>query len=370
MKLLLINSVCGIKSTGRIVSDIALEYEKKGWTVTVAFGRGNVPDSCKRFAVRIGNRFSEKLNALSCRLMDNDGFSAKRQTLAFLKWAEEFNPDVLWLHNLHGYYINIEFLFDWIKKRPEMQVKWTLHDCWSFTGHCCYFDFVKCYKWEKHCNNCPQKHSYPKSCFFDFSNKNFNKKMNSFRGVKNLEIITPSKWLADLVGRSFLGCYAVFVKNNSVDTNVFKPTNNVFRNTHGLDKNIIVLGVASPWSKRKGLDDFIKLSYMLPEPFKIVLVGLSKKQLLNIPSSIIGLEKTNSSTELADIYSSANVFLNLTYEDNYPTTNLESQACGTPCITYRTGGSVESVPQENIVDQGDLDKLCEVIKKYSTQFHK
>jgi len=366
VRVLLINSVCGIRSTGKICTDIAREMEVQGHQVKIAYGRETVPEEFLRYAVRIGTDFDTKLSALHTRLTDRHGFSNKSATKKFLKWAEEYNPDLLWLHNLHGYYINVEMLFDWIKSKPHIQVKWTLHDCWAFTGHCAYFTWNKCNQWTDNCLNCRYKTTYP--CAFALSNSqnNFKCKREAFTGVKNMTLITPSKWLADLVKCSFLKDYPVEVRHNAIDTSVFKPTPSDFRHNYGLENKKVLLGVASVWDKRKGLEDFIKLSEMLDNHFAFVLVGLSKKQIKKIPEGIICIERTNSSRELAQIYTASDVFLNLTYEDNYPTVNLEAQACGTPCITYKTGGSVESVPNENVAEQGNLDDVVRIINRILT----
>ena len=360
----MINSVCGVGSTGRICTDLAQQFEDAGDEVKIAYGRSSTaPDKYKKYAVKIGNGFGVKLHAFKTRLTDKHGLGSKCATKKFLKWADEYNPDLLWLHNIHGYYINYELLFDWIKSRPDMQVKWTLHDCWAFTGHCSYFDMAKCEKWKSHCEKCVQKRRYPESFVKDNSKQNFDRKKEAFIGVKNMTLITPSKWLADLVKQSFLSEYPVEVVYNTIDINIFKPMPSDFREKYNLEDKKIILGVASVWDERKGLNDFIKLSEMLGGDYKIVLVGLSEKQLKTIPENILGIERTNSVQELAEIYTAADVFLNLTYEDNYPTVNLESQACGTPCITYRTGGSVESVPTENVVEQGDLESIKKLIEK-------
>lgn len=363
MKVLLINSVCGISSTGRICADIARNFEKNGDEVKIAYGRSSVvPENCKKYAVRIGSDFDVKLHAVKTRLTDKHGLGSKRATEKFLQWASEYNPDLVWLHNIHGYYINYELLFDWIKSRPNMQVKWTLHDCWAFTGHCAYFSLAKCERWKDGCDKCPQIKKYPAS-LVDNGKDNFERKRKAFTGVKNMTLITPSKWLAELVKQSFLKDYPVEVVYNEIDKTVFKPTQSDFKAKYGLDNKKVVLGVASVWDERKGLADFIKLSEMLGDGYKIVLVGLSEKQKKSLPSNILSIDRTNSPVELAKIYTAADVFLNLTYEDNYPTVNLEAQACGTPCITYATGGSVESVPTENVVAQGDLEGLIKTLER-------
>lgn len=362
MRVLIINSVCGIRSTGRICTDIADKYALQGHEVKIAYGRESVPTKYENISYRIGTKANVRINALKARLLDNDGFNAKKQTREFVKWANNYNPDVLWLHNLHGYYINIELLFEWIKSRPDMEVKWTLHDCWSFTGHCAYFSFIKCYQWKTHCSHCVQKEKYPKSMFVDRCKKNFDRKRKAFCGVKNMKLIVPSNWLKTLVKESFLNEYDVEVQYNTIDQSIFKPTQGDFRKKYHLENKKIVLGVASAWSERKGLHDFIELSKLLDNSFKIVLVGLTEKQIASIPNNILCIERTDSTAQLAEIYTAADVFLNLTYEDNFPTVNLESQACGTPCVTYRTGGSIESVPVENVVEQHNLSDV--ILKIY------
>lgn len=362
MKILQINSVCGIRSTGRIAVDLAREYEMQGHECKIAYGRENVPEKYKKYAVRIGNELGVRINGIKARCFDTEGFHAKKATKAFLKWASEYNPDILWLHNLHGYYINVEMLFKWIKSRENMTVKWLLHDCWAFTGHCAHFTEANCEQWKIHCSHCIQKYTYPSSLFKDNSRDNYSRKRSAFCGVKNMLIITPSQWLADLVKESFLHEYEVKVKYNKIDEDVFKPTPSDFKKKYGLENRKIILGVASAWSRNKGLYDFIRLPKMLNDTYAVVLVGLTKNQRRKIPDSIICIPQNNNTYELAKIYSAADLFLNLTYQDNYPTVNLEAQACGTPCLTYDTGGSIESVPEENVVRQGDLEAVVEWIK--------
>lgn len=361
MKVLFINAVCGTGSTGKICAELAEKYTKDGCEVKIAYGRhAYVPEKYQKYAVRIGSDLDVKIHAVMTRLTDRHGLYSKKATKEFLKWAEEYSPDLLWLHNIHGYYINYEMLFEWIKKHPEMEVKWTLHDCWAFTGHCSHFTFVKCYKWKSGCEKCVQKDRYPSS-FMDNCKNNFDRKKGAFTGVKNMTIVTPSKWLADLVKDSFLREYPVEVVYNTINTEIFKPTYGDFKENYRLVNKKIILGVASTWDDRKGLYDFYKLADMLGEEYAVVLVGLNDKQLEELPKNIIGIKRTNGQKELAEIYTAADIFVNPTYEDTYPTVNLEAQACGTPVITYRTGGSPESVPAENVVEVGDLDQLAKKI---------
>ena len=267
------------------------------------------------------------------------------------------------MHNLHGYYLNVGILFDYLKTCGK-KIIWTLHDCWAFTGHCSYFTAAGCEKWKEQCFCCPQKCSYPKS-LIDKSERNFWRKRTVFTGIPNLTIVTPSKWLADLVKESFLKEYDVKVINNGIDLTAFKPTESDFRVKYGLENKKIILGVASVWDERKGLNDFVKLANEIDDDTCIVLVGVNEKQKKNLPSKILCVERTNNVAELAGVYTAADLFFNPTYEDNYPTVNLEAQACGTPVVTYATGGSIESVPSENVIPVGEYT-LCQ--KNYCKLF--
>ena len=370
MKILILNSVCGIRSTGRICTDLAKELESQGHIIKIAYGRNIVPEEYQKYAVRIGTQWDNKMSAIHTRITDQHGFANKKATSEFLKWAEEFNPELLWLHNIHGYYINIELLFDWIKSRPQMRVKWTLHDCWAFTGHCSYFTAIKCERWKTHCHGCPQKQSYPSSYILDNSFSNFERKKAAFTGVRDLTLITPSKWLENLVKSSFLKEYPIEVVHNTVDTSVFKPTISDFRKRFGLENKKIILGVASVWDNRKGLNDFLKLAEILDDRYAIVLVGLSDKQAKRLPKRIIGLRRSNSAKELAAIYTASDIFFNPTYEDNFPTVNLEAKACGRQIITYDTGGSPESAGESSIViPAGDIETMVRELKFLDTKEH-
>lgn len=366
MKILFINSVCGVGSTGRICTDLAQQLEKDGNEVKIAYGRTSaVPDSGKKYAIRIGNDLDCRIHALQTRLFDKHGFGSKSATKKFLKWVEIYQPDVIWLHNIHGYYINIEMLFEWIKAHPQLDVKWTLHDCWAFTGHCSHFSYVKCEQWKHECHRCVQLREYP-ACYLRGSvGANFERKRKAFTGVKNMRLITPSKWLADLTRESFLKEYPVEVHYNNIDTKIFKPTPNDFRQRYRVEEKNIVLGVANVWNERKGLYDFYKLADILPQKYVIVLVGVNGKQIKKLPKNIIGIQRTHSPQELAKIYTAADVFVNLTYEDNYPTVNLEAQACGKKVITYDTGGCRETLYTENseIIKTGEIQEVARIIEE-------
>lgn len=344
MRILMINSVCGIRSTGRICTDLAQKLEDEGHEVKIAYGRvEEVPEQFQKYAVRIGNDWDLKRHALRTRLLDEHGFGSRRATKKFLEWADTYHPDLLWLHNIHGYYINVEMLFDWIKSRSQMQVKWTLHDCWAFTGHCAHFAVIGCEKWKSGCAECPQIRRYPASLLKDNSKDNYARKKAAFTGVKNMTLITPSKWLADLVKQSFLKEYPIEVHYNTIDTNVFKPTEGDFRFRYGIKDKKIVLGVASAWDDRKGLNDFFELANRLDDSYVIVLVGLNDKQIKQLPEHIIGIQRTNNVRELAEIYTAADVFVNPSREETFGLTTVEAQACGTPAVVYKDTACEEIV---------------------------
>ena len=333
MKVLMINSVCGIRSTGRICTDLADALTEKGHTVKIAYGRENVPEKYMKYAVRINTDLDVKLHGIRSRLLDDTGFGSRKATENFIKWIKEYDPDVIHLHNLHGYYINIDVLFRYLAEAKK-KVIWTLHDCWAFTGHCAYFSYAGCEKWKSGCFECPQKKEYPKSLIIDNSKKNWILKKELFTSIEDMVLVTPSKWLASLVKESFLNKYPVEVIYNGIDTDVFKPTKSDFRTKNGLEDKKIILGVASVWDRRKGLYDFIKLSELLDDTYKIVLVGLSNEQMNGIPEKILGIPRTNSATELAEIYSAADVFVNPSVEETMGLVTVEAMACGTPVITY------------------------------------
>ena len=349
-RILFINSVCN-GSTGTICKNLYKAAKEAGHTCCIAYGRGNAPEGFN--TIKIGNQLDIYLHVLKARLFDASGFGSKKATKSFIKQIEEFKPDVIHLHNIHGYYVNIEILFNYLKQHPEIKKIWTLHDCWSFTGHCAYYTYAKCDKWQTCCKgNCPNKKEYPQTIFSNVKS-NFNKKREIFSDVENMILITPSRWLKKEVEKSYLKDYPIEVINN--DTNVFKPTPSAIKQQYGIEDKKVILGVASIWDKRKGLDTFIELSKELDDQYQIVLIGLNKKQIEQLPTNIIGISRTENVQELVKWYSAADVFFNPTLEDNYPTTNLESIACGTPVITFNTGGSPESAfAGEDYIEKKDI----------------
>lgn len=336
MRIVQINSVKN-GSTGSIMMNIHNELLINGYESYVVWGRGKI--SNKSNEIYMGDKFGVYLHALFARLSGKNGFFSIKSTYKLLNILDRIKPDIIHLHNIHGYYINIELLFDYIKKN-NIKVIWTLHDCWAFTGHCAYFDMVKCSKWKIMCKDCPQKREYPIT-FFDCSKWCYSQKNRIFNDVKDMILVTPSNWLSKLVKDSFLGKYKVKTINNGIDTNIFKKIKSDFKTQYNIEDKKVILGVAGVWDKRKGLEDFLELSKLIDDNYIIVLIGLTKKQIKLLPDNIIGISRTENQLELVKIYCGSDILFNPTYEDNYPTVNLEAIACGIPVLTYNTGGSCE-----------------------------
>jgi len=347
------------------MSQITKLAREADYDAYMAYGRGD--DQVDQKSIRIGNKADVYWHGLVTRLSGRHGFSSKKATRSLLAKVDEIKPDAIHLHNIHGYYLNIELLFNYIKAN-EIPIIWTLHDCWAFTGHCAYFDYVGCEKWKTGCYECPQIHTYPKSLFIDYSRKAFERKKNLFTEVKNMTIVTPSKWLKDLVGESFLKEYETIVIHNGVDIKTFSPKK-IDKTKYGINpESFVILGVAAQFSPRKGLKYFLELSETMSHDTTIFLVGLNEKQMKSLPKNVVGMKRTENIDQLVEIYSMADVFVNPTLEDNFPTTNLEAMACGTPVITFRTGGSPETVDENTgiVVKKGDTEGLLnaiEIVKK-------
>ena len=366
MKYLFINSVAGFGSTGRIAAEKCRELMGEGHDCVLAFGREKA--NCDDIpTVQIGSSLDYKMHAARCRVLDDHGFGSRAATSRFLNWVKQYDPDVIWLHNIHGYYIHIGLLFDYLRTCGK-EIIWTLHDCWSFTGHCAYFDFVGCDKWKTGCHHCPQKGAYPASKVLDGSRKNYAKKKALFTGIPNLRLTVPSYWLENRVKQSFLREYPVEVVYNTINREVFKPTPGDFRKKHGLTEKIVLLGVASVWDARKGLSDFVELAGMLDDRYKIVLIGLTQEQIASLPASILGLPRTNNLEELVNAYTEADVFLNPSVEETFGMTAMEARCCGTEAVVYLDTACEEIVNQfGGIAVPRGAEHLHQAVKKLTEE---
>ena len=360
MKLVQINAV-PYGSTGSIMFSLADIMEEQGHQVLCT--TGFTWKGCDRPDYVMTSGIVEKsVHTWLARITGRIGGFSTLATWRLLRRLRKWKPDVIHLHNMHGWFINLPMLFSYIKKH-DIPVVWTLHDCWSFTGQCTYYSMVGCDKWRNGCHNCPQIHRYPQS-IFDCSSAMWNNKKKWFTGVKNMTIVTPSKWLGEQVKQSYLKDYPVRVIHNGIDLTVFKPNPE-----KSAAEKFTLLGVAYEWDARKGLDVFIELAQRLSDQFRIVLVGTDDAVDAKLPSNIISIHRTQNQQELADLYAQADLLVNPTREENYPTVNMEALACGTPVLTFRTGGSPE-IPDENcgvVVPCGDVDAMEAAIRRLAKE---
>lgn len=356
MNLIQINAV-PYGSTGSIVFSLADIMEHQGNQVLCT--TGFTWKGCDRPDYVMTSGIVEKtVHTWLARITGKTGGFSTLATWRLLRRMDKMKPDLIHLHNLHGWFINLPMLFGYIKKH-NIPVVWTLHDCWSFTGHCPHFAMAGCDRWKTGCGGCAQNHLYPQT-FFDCSKTNWRRKKKWFTGVENLTIVTPSRWLAEQVRESFLGEYPVRVINNGIDLSVFKPDPTVKKN-----EKFTLLGVSYDWDNKKGLDVFLELAKRLDERFRIVLVGTNDTVDKLLPENITSIHRTQNPAELAKLYASADLLVNPTREDTYPTVNMEALACGTPVLTFCTGGSPEILDEHCgvVVPCGDVDAMEAAIRR-------
>ncbi|MBR3615775.1 MAG: glycosyltransferase [Bacteroidaceae bacterium] len=360
-KLLQINAALNRGSTGRIAEQIGMLAKEQGWNVYIAHGARYKGKSALQ-TIQVVTEKEEKLHALKSMALDAHGLGSRKATEKLIARIKEISPDIIHLHNIHGYYLNYKLLFEYLAT-IDTPVIWTLHDCWTMTGHCAHFDAIGCDKWKTGCYNCPLKREYPRSILLDRSAHNYAIKKELFSSLKNATIVPVSNWLGSIVKDSYLGNYTVNVINNGVDLEIFKSVDSSkLRKKLGIGNKTVLLGVATTWHNEKGLREFIHLSEN-PE-YQVIMVGVPTEINKNLPKEIIAIERTNSQQELAEYYSIADMLVNPTYNDSFPTVNLEALACGTPVVTFRTGGSPESITPETgiVVEKGEFEQLVNAIE--------
>jgi len=351
-------------STGTTAEAIGKIVIAQGWKSYIAYGRFKRPSESK--TIKIGNTLSIFIHGLQTRFFDRHGMGSKCATKKLVQQIKEIKPDIIHLHHLHGYYINIEVLFEFLAK-AEIPVIWTFHDCWSITGHCSHFDFVSCEKWKTECNHCPQIKEYPASLFADRSRKNFYLKKKLFNSVENLTVVPVSNWLNKVIEKSFMGKLPRKVIYNGINIDLFSPLSqkNTVRERFNIRQKFMILGLATTWSSRKGLQDFIELSKHIDANKIIVLVGLNSSQIKTLPQNIIGLQRTESQQELRDLYIASDVFMNLSVEETFGLTTAEALACGTPAIVYNATASPELVDENTgiVVEKQNIQSLLSAIEE-------
>lgn len=361
-KLFQINITANWGSHGKIAEGLGSLAIENGWESYIAYGRWY--NESKSQLYHIGNMRDEYIHGIVSRFLDNQGLMSLGATKKLINYIKLVDPDIIHLHNIHGYYLNYPSLFQYLSQSGK-PIVWTLHDCWAFTGHCAHYMYAGCEKWKKECHNCPLLSNYPSSILMDRSKKNYQQKKQSFLSVDNITLVPVSKWLEGELRQSFLKDKNIHLIQNGIDTKRFAPTEqteSILKKYQIPHHKKVILGVASNWY-RKGLEDFATLSSILPNDYLIILVGLSIKDKKKLPNNIIALERTENIDELVGLYSVSNVFFNPTWEDNFPTTNLEAMSCGTPVVTYNTGGSPEAITPETgkVIEKGDLKSAANAI---------
>ena len=356
-----INATCNWGSTGRIAEQIGLLASGKGWDCYLIHGARYVRES-KLKTISVGTQIDDTLHAFRSKLLGGHGLGSIKATRHLVEKLKSIKPDIVHLHNIHGYYVNYQILFDYLSE-ANVPVVWTLHDCWTMTGHCTHFEKIGCERWKTGCYDCPQKKAQYGTLLLNNSKRNWILKKSSFNSLHNLTIVPVSYWLGDIVKESYLKGHRIKVINNGIDLDVFHPIKTDLRDRLNipLDKTVL-LGVATDWDEEKGMTEFIRLSNY-PQ-YKVILIGLTAEQVKSMPKDMIAIQRTNNQQELVEYYNIADMLVNPTYNDTFPTVNIEALACGTPVVTYRTGGSPEILSEETglIVDRGDYDALVDAIE--------
>ena len=358
MKVLQINTTFQQGSTGKICKGILDQCEAVGIKSYIAYARAPRGQKLEENEITVSSWWNHHIHNRLARMFMSTGAFSFFHTKRFLRKIKQNKPDIIHLHNIHANFINLKLLFHFIKKE-KIAIVWTLHDCWAFTGYCTHYSAVHCEKWKSLCSNCPNRYLDPVT-LIDRSKAMYRKKKKMFCGIEKMKLVTPSNWLKQEVLNSFLQNYPVQVINNGIDLGLFTPTDSNFREKYQINKEqFIVLGVAHAWGARKGLDAFLELSKRLDKSFKIVLVGTTDEIDQHLPDTIISIHRTQNQKELAEIYSASDLFVNPTIEDNFPTVNIEAIACGTPVLTYETGGSAEIIDNTCgcVVSQGNIEAL-------------
>ena len=365
MKTILEINGINYSSTGTITLNIARQLREKGYKVYTACKNSRVGQKFQyEDQIYIGSRFERVISERLASLTGLKDHFNILNTISFINTIKKIKPDLIHMHLLHDSYLNLNMFFKYLKK-ANIPIIWTFHDCWPFTGQCSYFDVVECDKWKTGCHNCPQTNLYPSTYFVDNTRNLWKEKRKWFTGLKNMTIVTPSIWLKKHVGNSFMKDYPIRVIYNGINLDVFKPVESDFRQKYHLEDKHILLGVSYGWSHTKGFDVFIDLASKLPDNYKIVLVGGNDKTDELLPDNVLSIHKTYNQQELVEIYSAADLFVNPTRQDNFPTVNIEALACGLPVVAYRTGGCPEIINEKcgSIVDRNDVDGLCKEIMR-------
>lgn len=363
MKIIEINATYGFASTGSIVMDIEKTARENGHSVGVAYQKAEVkPEN----GIRVGGVLSYKLHAVLSRVAGRQGYASYFATKRLISWLERQKPDIVHLHNLHSNYINIPLLLAFLAKKDIATVL-TLHDCWFFTGKCFHFVESHCDKWKKGCGDCPRNKLDIKSLFFDRTARVFKDKKRLFESIPRLSVVGCSDWISDMARQSLLSSKEITRIYNGIDTDLFAPKSTTFRKENNIGEGYVVLGAANKWLLPENLELFDKFLKTRDSDDLLVLFGADEdyRQLCKNKEGVILLGYINSKEEMANLFASADVFVNPTHADTLPTVNMEAASSGIPVVTYNVCGSPELVKNGvsgYVVEEGDIDGMLTAIR--------
>lgn len=342
MKVLQINAVSGISSTGRICSELSDYLNNNGHEGYIAYSAG-IP---YRKGYKIGNKFDAKFHSLLSRVFGLQAYFSSHATHKLLSYISDLKPDLVHLHNLHSNYINLKLLLNYLAAN-DIPTVITLHDCWFYTGKCTYYTVDNCYNWKTGCGECPRLKKDNPSWFFDRTPKMLQDKKELLQRIPRLAVVGVSDWITDEARKSYMSSARVLTRiYNWIELDVFKPVDgSAVRQKLGITDKYVILGVASGWSNAKGLDKFIELANIIPTEMKIVLVGGLKSN-INLPNNIIHIPETHNVAELVEYYSMADVYVHLSPEETFGKVIAEALSCGTPAIVLNSTACPEIVGDE------------------------
>ncbi len=361
-KLLQINSHSTYGAVGKLTEQLGRVASEQGWDTYLAAGKRHSRPSAQK-TLSFDCVLSEYLHYLISLLFDAQGrgLASYVETKLLIRKIKKLDPDIIHIHQIHGSYINYQILLKYLAK-TRAKIVFTLHDCWYYTGHCTHYDYHGCMKWKDGCHDCTQLHEYPRSLFRDSSKKNYSLKKELFTSISNATFITVSKWLEGEARRSFLKNLDIRTIYNGVDLNVFRFNPNTNLKLHD-DSKYVLLGISNGWDKMKGLDDYFKLREMLPNEYKIILIGVIYGQEKNFPKGVIGVPRTANVQTLVEYYSECDIVMNLSYQESMGMTTVEGMACGKPSIVYDRTASPELVDEETgfVVKAGDIQEVVDAV---------
>lgn len=360
MRILLVDVVCKTGSTGKIVYDLYRSLRASGYEASVCYGRGPLIDEPD--IVKISSDWEVLLHALLTRVTGLTSCFSPFATRRLLRHIDEYKPDLVNLHELHGYYLNIGRVMEHLKER-KIRTVWTFHCEFMYTGKCGHSN--DCVRWQSECGNCPQKRSYPSSWLFDFSKRMQRQKKRAFDGFAHLAIVTPSNWLAKRVRQSFLRDKSVCSIPNGIDTGIFKPRDSSgLAASYGLADCPTVLHVTANFEDPNKGGRFVRMAAKRLPEIRFLIVG-NHKPVNDCPPNVVVVGRVENPDILAQFYSFADLSLITSYRETFPTVCLESLCCGTPVVGFRGGGTVETAPDGYglFVPFGDLDALEEALRR-------